>query len=258
MDDVFKALADESRRRLLDKLFKRDGQTLGELEAHLPGMTRFGVMKHLGVLEDAGLITTRKVGREKLHYLNPVPIRRVFDRWTSKYAKPFTRALADLKHNLEGADMSTPGPRHIYEIFIRTTPQKLWDAITKPEFTRQYFYGSLVKSDWKVGSPVVHTDAEGKPMLEGRVLEVDPPWRLVTTFASRYNHSAELQKDPPSRVTWEIERRGDACKLTLVHDDFDHETATYKSVRSGWNPVLSGLKTLLETGQPLVIAPAAV
>jgi uncharacterized protein YndB with AHSA1/START domain/DNA-binding transcriptional ArsR family regulator len=277
VDDVFKALADASRRRLLDKLFKRDGQTLGELEAHLPDMTRFGVMKHLGVLEEAGLVTTHKVGREKLHYLNPVPIRRVFDRWTSKYAKPFTEALSQLKTQLEGeatstrersrtrnhphdgeTTMSTPaGPKHVYEIYIRTTPQKLWDAITKPEFTRQYFYGSLVTSDWKVGSAVVHADESGRSLLEGKVLEADPPRRLVTTFAARFNHDDASQKDRPSRVTWEIEPRGDVCKLTLVHDDFDHETATYKSVGPGWNPVLSGLKTLLETGKPLVIAPPA-
>lgn len=260
MDEVFKALADPSRRRLLDKLFKRDGQTLGELEEHLPEMTRFGVMKHLSVLEDAGLIATRKVGREKLHYLNPVPIRRVFDRWTSKYAKPFTRALADLKQQLEGdTEMDKPAPKHVYEVYIRTTPQKLWDAITKPEFTRQYFYGSSVKSDWKIGSPIVHLNEDEKPMLEGKVVEIDAPHRLVTTFASRYGKPGgdDPSKDRPSRVTWGIEQRGETCKLTLTHDDFDGETATYKSVGNGWNPVLSGLKTLLETGKPLVIATSA-
>jgi uncharacterized protein YndB with AHSA1/START domain len=148
------------------------------------------------------------------------------------------------------------GPKHVYEIYVRTTPQKLWDAITKPEFTRQYFYGSMVKSDWKVGSGVVHADESGNAMLEGKVIEVDPPRRLVTTFAARYNHDALSNDDRPSRVTWTIEARGDVCKLTLVHDDFDCETATFKSVGPGWNPVLSGLKTLLETGKPLVIAPA--
>jgi uncharacterized protein YndB with AHSA1/START domain/DNA-binding transcriptional ArsR family regulator len=265
MDEVFKALADASRRRLLDKLFKRDGQTLGELQEHLPEMTRFGVMKHLRVLEEASLVTTRKEGREKLHFLNPVPIQRLFDRWTSKYAKPFTRALASLKNHLEGSDdMTKPNsPKHVYEIYIRTTPEKLWDAITKPEFTRQYFYGSSVKSNWAVGSPVVHLNAEEKPMLEGEIIEIDPPRRLVTTFASRYGASssdpceAATVKDRASRVTWEIEPRGEVCKLTLVHDDFDGETATYKSVGTGWNPILSGLKTLLETGKPLVIPPSA-
>jgi uncharacterized protein YndB with AHSA1/START domain len=168
-------------------------------------------------------------------------------------------ALATSKHASLGENKmnESAGPRHVYEIYIRTTPQKLWDAITKPEFTRQYFYGSSVKSDWKIGSPVMHADEEGKAMLEGSVLEADPPRRLVTTFAARFNHSDESQKDRPSRVTWEIEPRGEVCKLTLVHDNFDAETATYKSVGPGWNPVLSGLKTLLETGKPLVIAPSA-
>jgi uncharacterized protein YndB with AHSA1/START domain len=257
MDDVFRALADPSRRHLLDRLFKRDGQTLGQLEEHLPGMTRFGVMKHLGVLEGAGLVATRKVGREKLHYLNPVPIRQVFDRWTSKYARPFTRAMADLKRNLEGEDlMKEPSPKHVYEIYIRTTPEKLWEAITRPELTRQFFHGSSVKSDWKVGSPVTH-EIDGKAALEGKVLEIDPPRKLVTTFAARWAHSDDSVKDRPSRVTWLIEPRGEACKLTLVHDDFEGETATYKGVGPGWNPVLSGLKTLLETGVALVIAPGA-
>ncbi len=100
MDEVFKALADPTRRGLLDALFERDGQTLSELEGRLP-MTRFGVMKHLRVLEEAGLVKTRKRGREKLHFLNPVPIRLVHDRWVSKYAQPWTAALSDLKQDLE-------------------------------------------------------------------------------------------------------------------------------------------------------------
>ena len=153
--------------------------------------------------------------------------------------------------------MSTSaGPKHVYEIFIRTTPEKLWEAITKPELTKQYFHGSSVKSDWKIGSSVTH-EIDGKPALEGKVIEIDPPRRLVTTFAARWAHSEEAMKDRPSRVTWLIEQRGEACRLTVIHDDFEGETATYKSVGTGWNPVLSGLKTLLETGKPLVIAPSA-
>lgn len=145
--------------------------------------------------------------------------------------------------------------KHVYEVYIRTTPQKLWDAITKPEFTKQYFYGTSVKSDWKVGSPVVHAGDNGRGVLEGNVLEAEPPRRLVTTFHSIHNE--DQKKDRASRVTWLIEPRGETCKLTLVHDDFDAETATYKSVGTGWNPILSGLKTLLETGKPLVIAATA-
>lgn len=148
--------------------------------------------------------------------------------------------------------MSDPKPRHVYEVFIRTTPEKLWTAITDPEFTKDYFYGSRVTSDWKKGSPVVHLSPAGTPLLEGNILEIDPPKRLVTTFVAV--HDEQQKKDRPSRVTWEIQPRGEVCKLTVTHDDFDGETATFKSTGAGWNAVLSGLKTLLETGKPLVIA----
>jgi DNA-binding transcriptional ArsR family regulator len=100
VDEVFKALADPNRRHLLDSLRKRDGRTLGELSAELD-MTRFGVMKHLRILEDAGLITTRRRGREKLHFLNPVPIQLIYDRWVSNYARPYARGLSKLKRDLE-------------------------------------------------------------------------------------------------------------------------------------------------------------
>jgi uncharacterized protein YndB with AHSA1/START domain/DNA-binding transcriptional ArsR family regulator len=255
VDEVFKALADSSRRRLLDKLFKRDGQTLGELEKHLPEMTRFGVMKHLHVLEEAGLLATRKVGREKLHYLNPVPIRRVFDRWTSKYASPFTHAMAELKKRLEGEeDMGERGPKHIYEVYIRTTPERLWQAITDPSFTKQYFYDQSVESSWKPGADYTHRSPDGTIRIQGKIVEIERPYRLVQTFACPFKE--ETRMDRPSRVTWTIEKKGDVCKLTLVHDDFDGETETFKSVGPGWNPVLSGLKTLLETGKPLALGAA--
>src|SRR5713101_9058614 len=143
-DDVFKALADPSRRLLLDSLFGEDGQTLGELSARLPGMTRFGVMKHLRILEAAGLVATRKVGRERLHYLNPVPIRLMHDRWIGKYAEPWVGALADLKVSLEGAAVDRP--RHVFQVYIRTTPELLWQAITDPTFTLRYFHKSRVDS----------------------------------------------------------------------------------------------------------------
>src|SRR5664280_1733628 len=125
MDAVFRALADPTRRSLLDELFREDGQTLVALQGQLP-MTRFGVMKHLRVLEEAGLVVTRRRGREKLHFLNPVPIRLLHDRWVSKYAEPWAAGLSDLKHRLE---------RHmekVFEIYIRTTPERLWAAIVDP------------------------------------------------------------------------------------------------------------------------------
>jgi uncharacterized protein YndB with AHSA1/START domain/DNA-binding transcriptional ArsR family regulator len=280
MELVFKALADPSRRALLDRLFERDGQSLGQL-CQRAGMTRFGVMKHLRVLEGAGLVTTRRSGRAKLHYLNPVPIRLIHDRWITKYAAPWVGALGDLKRELEEETMSatpTPAsaaglrhvqqihmsqepsvrkesamgaPKHVYEVYIRTTPAKLWEAITKGEQTRQYFYGTTVESDWKVGSSVRHMGANGQVNLDGKVLESVPGERLVTTFSAV--HDPTTAKDRPSRVTWEIQPLGEVCKLTLTHDDFDGITKTYEQVGPGWNPVLSGLKTLLETGRPLSI-----
>src|ERR1700722_832122 len=148
MDEVFRALADPTRRSLLDELFKEDGQTLGALEARLP-MTRFGVMKHLRMLEAAGLVVTRRRGREKLHFLNPVPIRLVHDRWVSKYAEPWAATLSGLKHRLEDKTMEK-----IFEIYIKTTPERLWKAITDTEMRRKYNFGAVFKSDWTQGSRI--------------------------------------------------------------------------------------------------------
>src|ERR1700681_3381636 len=144
MDDVFKALADPTRRSLLDELFREDGQTLSALQARF-SMTRFGVMKHLKVLEDAGLVVTRRRGREKLHFLNPVPIRLVHDRWVSKYAQPWTAALSDLNHRME-----TPMEK-VFEIYIRTTPERLWEAITDSEIRTKFQFGNRVDSTWIFG-----------------------------------------------------------------------------------------------------------
>src|SRR5688572_32144290 len=127
MDDaVFRALADPTRRSLLDELFREDGQTLSALERRFP-ITRFAVMKHLRQLEEAGLVVTRRRGREKLHFLNPVPIRLVHDRWVSKYAEPWAAALSGLKNELERS------MEKIFEIYIRTSPERLWEAITDSE-----------------------------------------------------------------------------------------------------------------------------
>ena len=245
LESAFRALADPHRRHLLDQLSARDGQTLGELEAALPGMTRFGVMKHLRVLADAGLLTTRRAGRRKLHFLNPVPIQLIADRWISRYAEPWISGMADLKHSLEAPPMSPP--RHVYEIYIAAPPERIWQAITDSSFTQRYYYGNTVESDWQVGSSLLYRNPDGSVAIESEILEAEPPKRLVQSF------SFPGTGDRPSRVTWEIEPRGASSLLTLVHDDFDDETVTFKSVAHGWVPVLSGLKTLLETGEPLAI-----
>ena len=248
MEAVFKALSDPNRRLLLDRLFERDGQTLTELEAELPAMTRFGVMKHLRVLEAAGLVTTRRAGREKFHYLNPIPIRLVLDRWISKYAGPWVEAVTGLKNSLEAEQVEAP--KHVYELYIRTTPERLWQAIINPEVTKHYFGGTVV-SDWRADSPYSYTHNNGWKMHYGTILEADPPRRLVQTFEHDYSDEHGGGPDDTSRVTWEIEPMGDVCKLTLTHDNWAIASKSYRSAGTGWPMILSGLKTLLETGQEL-------
>lgn len=246
MDDVFRALADPTRRSLLDELYKEDGQTLSALEQRLP-ITRFGVMKHLRVLEEAGLVTTRRRGREKLHFLNPVPIRLVHDRWVSKYAEPWAATMSALKHELE-----ENGMEKVFEIYIKTTPQRLWEAITSPEMRAKYSFGIRVNSEWKAGAPYQgmagwSTVSPGMAILEGENLEVQPPQRLVQSFRALW--SDDVKAEGTSRVTWQIEPVGDSCRLTVTHDQL-RENAN-DELYGGWMMILSGLKTLLETGELL-------
>ena len=249
MDVVFRALADPTRRALLDALFAEDGQTLGALEARSP-LSRFGVMKHLRVLEEAGLVTTRRAGREKHHFLNPVPIRLLYERWVSKYSEPWVSALTGLKTALEA-----PMASQVYTVFIRTTPERLWEMLTTAEGTSRYWHGSHVRSDWRVGSEVVwQSEDRTTTWIRGELLEVDPPRRLVHTFEKRWD---EDEPEPPSRVTWEIEPDGELCRLTMVHDEMGPDTTEQVTAPNGWPLILSGLKTLLETGERLEPANAA-
>ena len=239
---MFKALADPTRRDLLDELFRQDGQTLGMLEERF-SMTRFGVMKHLKVLEEAGLVVTRRRGREKLHFLNPVPIRLIHDRWVSKYAESWVAGLSEIKERLESQ------MEKVYEIFIKTTPERLWEAIIDPEIRAKYNFGAAVYSDWKEGASIsVDVKAHDVHLGEGEVLEVDPPWRLVHTMAALWD--ADVTAEGVSRVTWEIEKVGDdSCHLTLTHDQM--REGANSQIYGGWPMILSGLKTWLETGEEL-------
>jgi uncharacterized protein YndB with AHSA1/START domain len=241
MDEVFKALADPTRRSLLDELFRADGQTLTALEERLP-MTRFGVMKHLRVLEDAGLVVTRRQGREKLHHLNPVPIRLVHDRWVSKYAEPWAAGLSELKSELEQT------MEKVFEIYVRTTPERLWEAITDPEIRAKYNFGAAARSDWTPGARIELGSPQADSLLgEGEVLEVDPPRRLVHTMTALW--SDDVRAEGPSRVTWEIQQVQDSCRLTVVHDQL--REGANDQIYGGWPMILSGLKTWLETGELL-------
>ena len=251
MDAVFKALADESRRQLLDQLRRSSGQALGELSAHLD-MTRQAVTKHLRILERARLVTVVWRGREKLHYLNPVPIHEISRRWIGKYERPRLEALGDLKRDLEEAKPTGKSdlmekPKLVYATYIRTTPKKLWAAITKPEFTRQYWGGLANVSDWKKGSPWKHVtdDKEPETYVTGKVVESTPPTRLVLTWADPDDLADE------SRVTFEIEAIEDMTCLTVTHGSFKAGSTMVKKVSFGWPRVLSSLKSFLETGKGL-------
>src|SRR5712664_2279484 len=184
VDEVFRALADPTRRSLLDELFREDGQTLSALEERF-AMTRFGVMKHLKQLEDAGLVVSKRRGREKLHFLNPVPIRLVHDRWVSKYAEPWAAGLSGLKQRLESP------MEKVFEIYVKATPERLWEAITDPEIRAKYNFGAAVHTDWTIGSRIeMAAPNAGFVLGEGEVLEVDPPRRLVHTMLAFFSEEA--------------------------------------------------------------------
>jgi uncharacterized protein YndB with AHSA1/START domain len=241
VDAVFRALADPTRRSLLDELFLRDGQTLGELEWRFE-MTRFGVMKHLAILEEAGVVVTRRRGRQKFHFLNPVPIRLVHDRWVSKYAEPWVAGLSDIKQRMESQ------MEKVYEIFIRTTPERLWEAILDPEIRSKYNFGASVTSEWNVGSRLqMGVVSSGIELGEGEVLEVDPPHRLVHTMTALWGD--DVKSEGASRVTWEIVQVEDSCHLTVTHDQL--REGANAQLYGGWPMILSGLKTWLESGELL-------
>ncbi len=205
-------------------------------------MSRFGVMKHLRLLEAAGLVVTRRRGREKLHFLNPVPIRLVHDRWVSKFAEPWAAALSDLKTRLEDP------MEKVFEIYIKTTPERLWQAITDPEIRSRYNFGVRIESDWTAGSPYGSSAAGGSvPIAEGENLEVDPPRRLVQSMRALW--SDDVKAEGTSRVTWLIEPVGDSCQLTVIHDQL--REGANDELYGGWPMILSGLKTWLETGELL-------
>jgi uncharacterized protein YndB with AHSA1/START domain/DNA-binding transcriptional ArsR family regulator len=265
MDAVFRALADPTRRRLLDQLFEDDGQTLSALERQAP-MTRFGVMKHLKVLEGADLVTTRRRGREKLHFLNPVPIRLVHDRWVSKYAEPWAATLSGLKTRLEDQAMETikrtswaegtapvAGGTAVFEVFIKTTPERLWEAITDPKLRSKYSFGVETHSDWTPGSTYKASVPGAIDIAAGENIEVDPPRLLVQSFTALW--SDEVKAEGPTRVTWEIEPVGGSCRLTVTHDQLP--AGANPELYGGWPMILSGLKTLLETGE-LLDTPASL
>ncbi|QFU87063.1 metalloregulator ArsR/SmtB family transcription factor [Amycolatopsis sp. YIM 10] len=259
MDEVFKALADPSRRRLLDSLNERNGQTLRELCSGL-AMARQSVSKHLAVLEAANLVGTVRRGREKLHYVNAEPINAIAERWISQYHRERVRALADLKTALESEPMSKP--EFLYTTYINTSPERLWQALTDPAFTIRY-WGAVLESEWTTGATVSWEQNGWKSAdPEQVVLEADPYRRLSYTwhtftpdFAEIMGIEAEFVEraaaEPRSKVTFDLEPAGELVKLTVCHNGFEADSAVLEAVSEGWPHILSSLKTLVETGEPL-------
>ncbi len=251
MDAIFKALGDETRRRLLDMLRERDGQTLSELEGAL-GMTRFGVMKHLKVLEAASLVVTKRSGRFKHHYLNVLPLQEVIDRWVEPLTqKPMARAVLDFKAGLEGVDDMTTEtaakPDFVLETFIKASPEKVWDALTKGDLTKKYYIAhATLHGTMEAGQHYEYRGPDGAVMLSGEILEAKKPHRLEMTFIPGW-----IQGDvPPSRNVYELEAKGAVCKLTILHFGI---APGLEGVREGWARIASSLKSLLETGEALTI-----
>jgi len=242
MDEVFRALADPSRRLLLDSLNERNGQTLRELCAGLD-MARQSVSKHLAVLEAANLVTTVRRGREKHHHLNAAPINELAERWITRYDRDRVRTLADLKRALE--ETPTEDPSFVYTTYIQTTPERLWQALTEPAFTERY-WSTTFESEWTTGS-AMSWRTRGLSITDPEQVVIDPePYRRLSytwhTFTPEWAESLHLTDEarerlagePRSTVTFEIEPLGEQVKLTVSHAG-----------------LLANLKTLLETGETL-------
>lgn len=247
-DQVFKALADPTRRRLLDRLRGRNGQTLRELCEDV-GMTRQSATQHLALLEASNLVSTRRRGREKLHYLNPVPIHEIQERWIAKFEHPRLRMLSSIKQRAEEEMNDTPA--FVYVTFVESTPERVWDALTDADLTAEYWGHSNV-SEWQVGSRWEHrrTDGSGIADVVGTVLESTPPRRLVSTWTLPGSEETE----DSSRVTFEIEPYGEIVRLTVIHENLA-DAAERETASAGWAAVMSNLKSLLETGHVLPQAP---
>ncbi|MFI5936869.1 ArsR/SmtB family transcription factor [Actinoplanes sp. NPDC051494] len=235
MDEVFRALADPTRRHLLDLLREHNGSSLGELCEPL-AMTRQSVTRHLELLEAANLVTVVRRGREKLHYLNPVPLHELQERWIDTFERPRLRVLGAVKRRAE--DAMDDRPDYVYVTYIESTPEKVWHALTDADVTAA-FWGHANVSDWQPGSRWEHrrTDGSGIADVAGEVVEAIPPRRLVTTWDT-------------SRVTFQIDPYHEIVRVTVTHENLvtDEDRA---AVALGWPAVLANLKTLLETGRLL-------
>lgn len=247
---VFKAMADPTRRLLLDRLRHTDGQTVGALSAET-GMTRQSATQHLDLLVNAGLVTVVRRGRERLHYLNPAPIHEIEERWISTFDRPRLAALSGIRQHAEELDMSekattTTVPTYVYVTYIRASVDQVWHALTDADVTAAYWAHRNV-SDWQVGSTWEHQRLDGTGNdMDGRVLDADPPHRLRITFEDP--NSERLEQT--SVVTFDIEPGDELVRLTVTHEHLP-TMGMYGGISRGWPAVLANLKSLLETGAAL-------
>ena len=246
MDAIFKALNDPARRDLLDSLRKRDGQSLQDLEEVL-AMSRFGVMKHLKVLEGAGLIVTRKDGRFKYHYLNALPLQDVMDRWAAPFLQRQARAVTELKAKLE-RDTKMGKPDFMMQTFIRCSQDALWAALTEADQMAAYHFAcNVVEGNAAVDETTAFIRPDGSAMLNQTTTAMDPKSRIAMTFEPLF-----MGPDAPaSHMVYLIEVQGDQCKLTIEHYDM---APGQEGFAEGWARLASSLKSYLETGTALKAA----
>ncbi len=255
LNAVFKALNDPSRRLLLDRLRESDGQTLAELCAHLPSMTRYGVMNHLRVLAEAELVTSVASGRSKHHYINPVPIRLIHDRWISNFTEPLVGGLAALGPALAAGnkqkEQAVPVPTHRYQTFVRCNPDQAWTALTDGESTVRYFYGTRVESTWSPGDPLRYLGPDGTVVADGEVITSDAPHRLEMTFHPRWD--PVIEAEGAAHMAWLVEEVNGLTRITVEYYDLAPDSKQASEFMEGIPLIVAGLKTLLETGQPLAL-----
>jgi DNA-binding transcriptional ArsR family regulator/uncharacterized protein YndB with AHSA1/START domain len=243
MDSIFKALSDPARRTLLDSLRTTPGQSLQQLQGQLE-MSRFGVMKHLGVLEAAKLIVTRKKGRFKYHYLNALPLQQAIDRWIEPLLeKPAARAVLNLKTQLEG-NTSMSKPDFVMQTYIKCSQDALWDALADETSVINYHFMNVTGT--RDGDTVHLNFPDGSPMLSNRIISLTPKSRMELTFEPHWEGGGA-----PSRVVYLIEAENGHCKLTVEHYDLTFPVVPGEGVADGWSRWADGLKTWLETGQPV-------
>ena len=253
-DLVFKALADHTRRLLLDRLREYNGQTLGELCTGLD-MARQSATQHLDILERANLVIVVRRGRERLHYLNPAPIHEIGERWISGFDKPRLQAIGAIKNQAEEYAMTsgpTSVPSYVYVTYIRASAEQVWQALTDADLTARYWAHANV-SDWQPGSAWEHRRVDGSGAVDvvGRVIEAERPTRLVITFED--TPDAEAPREP-SVVTFLVEAHHDIVRLTVTHENLPNQEML-GGISRGWPAVLANLKSLLETGEVLPQAP---